>query len=303
MDTQDLSSDFQPAAPPSADEKLSPSGVAAIQGEAEPAPADRESIKRAVAAGAAGAVILASGLTLLDRVDFRQTESAPPPEETQQNVVIETPSQQAQFHLPAEGELSVEYHLDLPDAEPAQASPAAEVNLDQRIETPLKSQRDLTYNGQPTQYGCVPTSVSMITDYWNRRDSTNPTKSAQEFLDLNAAQKQFDGGGMSATNIHDELSNMGYAAGDRANASFDDLRNATQEGPVLAIVKLGMKESGPNHAVVVTDVSESGEVAVNDPWTGEARTYGREQFSASWGANFGKGASTNNFVTIRPAQK
>ncbi|MEK9163411.1 MAG: C39 family peptidase [Chloroflexota bacterium] len=164
----------------------------------------------------------------------------------------------------------------------------------------LKSQHDLVYNDQPTEYGCVPTSVSMITDYWHNNDANSPTKTPQELLDLNAAQKEFDAKGMSPTDIHDELSRMGYVAEDHTNTNFDQLRDAVKESPVLAIVKLNLKEAGANHAVVVTNISEKGDVAINDPWTGQARTYSQQQFTKSWGANFGKDAPTNSYVTINP---
>jgi uncharacterized protein YvpB len=82
---------------------------------------------------------------------------------------------------------------------------------------------------------------------------------------------------------------------------FHTLRNricAVSDGPVMKIVKLGMVKVGTNHAVVITGISDENEVRINDPWTGESKTYSREQFSHSWGANFGKNAPKNIFTTI-----
>jgi ABC-type bacteriocin/lantibiotic exporter with double-glycine peptidase domain len=80
------------------------------------------------------------------------------------------------------------------------------------------------------------------------------------------------------------------------------LREAVRKGPVLAIVKLGLMATGDNHAVVVTGISDDGQqVRINDPWDGQSHTYPWDQFSTSWGANFGKDAPKNSFVVIRPS--
>jgi len=170
-------------------------------------------------------------------------------------------------------------------------------------DVPVQSQRGLEYKGQKTAYGCTPTATSMILDYWHAQDSDNKTMSAQELLDINAGQGVFHGKGMSATNILDEVRGLGYGVTDtHTNSDLDTLKEAVSKGPVLAIVKLGMKAAGENHAVVVTGISEDGQqVRINDPWDGQAHTYSWDEFSKSWGADFGKGAPKNNFVVIRPS--
>ncbi|MDY7078821.1 MAG: C39 family peptidase [Chloroflexota bacterium] len=170
-------------------------------------------------------------------------------------------------------------------------------------EVPLQSQQGLTYKGEKTAYGCTPTATSMILDHWHAQDPANKTMSAQELLDINAGQKVFHSKGMSATNILDEVSGLGYGVTDvHADSNLDTLKEAVSKGPALAIVKLGMKATGTNHAVVVTGVSDDGQqVRINDPWTGQTHTYSWNEFSKSWGANFGKDAPKNNFVAIRPS--
>lgn len=303
MENQDSSLDSQNAAASASIEKFSPSTVAAIQGNGsaqlttQPTH-DHDSLKRALAAGVAGTVIAASSFTLLNRIDFRRSSIEAPPPDTQQTVVIQAEQPSSKFSIASDDQL--QYHLAPSDtAQVETASPSADVK--QAIhEVPVKSQRDLVYNDQPSEYGCVPTSVSMITDYWHSKDANHPTKSAQEFLDLNAMQKKFATKGMNPSDIHDELSQIGYVAEDHINTNFDQLRDAVKESPVFAIVKLNLKEAGANHAVVVTNISEKGDVAINDPWTGQAHTYTQQQFAKSWGANFGKEAPTNSYVTIRP---
>ncbi|MBN2003171.1 MAG: C39 family peptidase [Anaerolineae bacterium] len=152
-------------------------------------------------------------------------------------------------------------------------------------DVPTVSQQDLTYGGRETDYGCAPTAVSMVTEYWHQQDPSNETASAQELLDKNVEQGIFKGDGMSVTYIHDELSALGYEAEDHANADLEMLKQEVAKGPVIAAVKLGMSTNieEHNHSVVVTGISENNEVRVNDPWTGEARTYSWETFNASWG--------------------
>jgi predicted double-glycine peptidase len=150
-------------------------------------------------------------------------------------------------------------------------------------DVPATSQQPLVYQGRETDYGCAPTAVSMVTEYWHQQDPNNETSSAQELLDKNVEQGIFKGSGMSVTYIHDELSALGYAAEDHSNATLETLKHEVSKGPVIAAVKLNMRTDGTNHSVVVTGISENNEVRVNDPWTGEARTYRWETFNASWG--------------------
>ena len=186
-------------------------------------------------------------------------------------------------------------------------------------EVPLQGQQGLTYKGGKTAYGCTPTATSMILDYWHTQDPANKTMSAQKLLDINAGQEVFHSKGMSASNILDEVSGLGYGVTDvHADSNLNALKEAVSKGPVLAIVKAKVTKKnsvltselstyGDTHAVVVTGITEDGEqVRINDPWTGQEHTYPWDEFSRSWGADFGKDKSgndypRNNFVVIRPS--
>ena len=169
------------------------------------------------------------------------------------------------------------------------------------MDVPSKSQKDLTYNGRATQYGCAPTATSMLLDYWHAQDSANKTMSAQDLLDVNAEQGEFKSTGMSVTNIHDEVQRLGYGVvEDYVDSDLDTLKEHVAQGPVITAVKLNMKTSGENHSIVVTGISQDNQVRVNDPWTAESRTYSWEEFSRSWGADFGTG-TRNHFTVIRPS--
>ena len=169
------------------------------------------------------------------------------------------------------------------------------------MDVPSKSQKDLTYNDGTTQYGCAPTATSMVLDYWHTQDSAHKTMSAQDLLNVNAEQGEFKSTGMSVTNIHDEVQRLGYGVvEDYVDSDLDTLKEHVAQGPVITAVKLNMKTSGENHSIVVTGISQDNQVRVNDPWTAESRTYSWEEFSRSWGADFGTG-TRNHFTVIRPS--
>ncbi|HHH41928.1 MAG TPA: hypothetical protein ENK56_07985 [Chloroflexi bacterium] len=169
-------------------------------------------------------------------------------------------------------------------------------------DVPLRSQQGLQYKGKPTAYGCVPTVTQMVLDYWHAKDPANRTMSAQELLDRNVGQGVFNPtAGMRVDEVFDEVKSLGYQKTEvHTNANLEALRKAVAEGPVIAIVKLGLKTTGYTHAVVVTGISPDGQVRINDPWEGRSYTCSWETFSASWGADFGKGVPKNNFIVIRP---
>ncbi len=164
---------------------------------------------------------------------------------------------------------------------------------------PAISQQELTYQNKETDYGCAPTAVSMVTEYWHTQDPNNETRSAQALLDANVEQGMFVGRGMSVTHLHDELSALGYEARDYADADLETLKREVAKGPVVAAVKLGMGTDGTSHTVVVTGISEN-KVRVSDPWNGESRAYSWETFSRSWGSAFKGISSRNHFTVIRP---
>ncbi len=168
-------------------------------------------------------------------------------------------------------------------------------------DVPFVSQHGLKYGGRATQQGCVPAATAMILQYWHHLDPQNNVLTAQELLDLNAAQQQFTLSGMSPSKIHDDLQNLGYPyVVDRVDATFEELQQAVLEGPVIAMVKLEMRTEGGNHVVVVTGISPDGsQIRVNDPWLDAPQIYTQEEFLRSWGAAFGPRGRSHIFTIIR----
>lgn len=254
-------------------------------------------VKEAAVISATGAIIIGGTLLAGHEIAENHPKIDVPNQDINQTQVIESPTSSEQQFV----ESNQLYTLD---NNPVEAT--SSIKQDAPTQTrywhnvPEYSQRDLIYKGTNTEYGCVPSSASMVLDFWNQKDASFPTVSAQELLDINTEQGEFNRYGMSSSNLHDELQKIGYTAQDHANSNLDELKTAVAEGPVIAIVKLNMKIDGYNHSVVVTGISDNNEVRVNDPWTGKSETYTWDQFSLSWGANFGTNAPKNSFTSIKP---
>lgn len=163
---------------------------------------------------------------------------------------------------------------------------------------PAFSQQGLKYKEGTTQYGCTPTATAMVLAYWHQQDSRHAMRTPQELLDLNVQQEQFSPTGMSVSHIVDDVKNLGYTTVETyTNATWEQLREDVKKGPVVVVVKLGMKSSGYNHAVVLNGISDDGtKVLITDPWDGQRHEYDAQTFLASWGAFEQK----NNYMVIRP---
>lgn len=239
-------------------------------------------VKGMIAAVAAAGVM---GVTSLLHAEKVEEVTPPPIEPAPVEQIVEAPT-------PA-------FNLEQAEVSETRETPFIEAHVETAErswwhDVPAISQQTLIYQGRETDYGCAPTAVSMVTEYWHQQGPNNKTSSAQELLDKNVEQGIFKGDGMSVTYIHDELVALGYEAEDHANANLETLKQEVAKGPVIAVVKLNMRTDGTNHSVVVTGISENNEVRVNDPWTGSARTYSWNTFNASWGT-LGRW-----FTTVRP---
>lgn len=129
--------------------------------------------------------------------------------------------------------------------------------------------------------------------------------SAQKLLDINIRQGEYENKAMPPKHVYDELHGLGYEPVPMPNATKEKLEAELKKGPVLAIVKVGMKNKGDRHAVVVTGISEDGTVVkVNDPDQvqdqGKGRAYSWKEFDNSWSSNFGD--TKRNFLIIHPKE-
>jgi uncharacterized protein YvpB/uncharacterized protein YukE len=168
---------------------------------------------------------------------------------------------------------------------------------------------DVPVMSQGTLYGnaaCFPTSIAMVTKYFNNLDANDPALSANDLISSMDKGDGTYGVGIGLDKLNDEIESMGYQTPNiQVNANMDDLKSALNSGPV--IVNTGVKitnvdgvrgiggAGNTNHAMVVTGISADGtQVKVNDPWSGKEIEYSAEDFSKIW--NKGQ----NILVEVRP---
>jgi uncharacterized protein YvpB len=164
---------------------------------------------------------------------------------------------------------------------------------------PVKVQGDLMGD-----YGCTPTSISMVLDYHHRQDSNNNTVSPTKLFNMRDPGDWSGKGGMSLSKLSDELNDLGYGnITEKVGASVADLTQNLTSGPVITTLGVGLAYEprrltglGTNiHTVVVRGISENGShVIINDPWSGKQLEYPMVDFEAMWSVG-GKG-----LYAIRP---
>ncbi|MBT7191907.1 MAG: hypothetical protein HN916_17155 [Anaerolineae bacterium] len=174
---------------------------------------------------------------------------------------------------------------------------------------PVSSTHEIYYDMPPKSQGmllgsaaCLPTSISMVTDYFHAQDGVNQTATPTELVNM---LDEGDAGtkGVILNRMNDDVSEMGYQNVKlESDASFDDLSTSIKDGPVIvnAGVELTLgdvrdiqKAGHVNHAMVVKGINAE-RVVVNDPWSGAEKIFSREIFSQMW-SNGG-----NYMVLIRP---
>lgn len=169
--------------------------------------------------------------------------------------------------------------LFLPSAKPESVS----------YRLPLIRQRGLTWLGEPTARGCTAASVAMILRYWNLESETNQTLSAQELIDRNTLQGQFNpNSGLSIENVADDLAFLGYELAILRGGDKESLLDALEEfGPIAVLCKLGWKPTGANHmSVVAAYNAESDRLIVYDPNLNQPLDIAWQTFDNIWGLDY-----------------
>lgn len=154
---------------------------------------------------------------------------------------------------------------------------------------PLIRQRGLTWLGEPTARGCTAASVAMILRYWNLESETNQTFSAQELIDRNTLQGQFNpNSGLSIENVADDLAFLGYELAILRGGDKESLLDALEEfGPIAVLCKLGWKPTGANHmSVVAAYNAESDRLIVYDPNLNQPLDIAWQTFDNIWGLDY-----------------
>ncbi len=151
---------------------------------------------------------------------------------------------------------------------------------------------DVPILSQGREFGnaaCLPTSLSMITEYYHAKDSNLKTASASDLIQASDPGDGTSGSGFGVGSLNDEMADLGYNATTRVG-SMDDLKSALSNGPVIANIKVNLirapaRDIQPgnayNHSVVVKGINADS-VVINDPWSGTEKVFSRADFEKMW---------------------
>lgn len=184
---------------------------------------------------------------------------------------------------------------------------ASEATVIQDEDTNLGSKYDNHYDITPQDQGslygnaaCGPTSVSMIMDYYHKKDANNLNATPQEIISGLDQGDGTPGAGVSLSRLDDDIKEYGYQVSWQTSASLDDLETTLKEGPVIINGMVDLKGqdidipgSQVNHSMVVKGISPE-KVIINDPWSGTEKEIPTNDFQTMWDR------SDNVLYIIRP---
>jgi len=152
------------------------------------------------------------------------------------------------------------------------------------------SQEGLKYNGRVINTGCTAASVQMVLDFWHAYREDYPTISAQELINRNGWQGQFDPStGLNIMNTEDDLDELGYYLGVRDDSSKEELLAALERyGPLPVLTKVNWTPFGANHMAVITGYDpEEDIIRILDPWQiGGIMEFPYDNFDGIWSLNY-----------------
>jgi len=163
---------------------------------------------------------------------------------------------------------------------------------------------DIPPKAQGTLYGsaaCLPTSMSMVLDYYHSKNSANAAASPSDLVGMLDQGDGTSGSGIGLDKLNDDLGELGYNSAVRAG-NMDELGQALKDGPVIVNSQVGLVSvparditpNGPsNHSILVKGISAES-VVVNDPWSGTEKVLPRATFEQMW-----KGGG-NYMIVVKP---
>lgn len=152
---------------------------------------------------------------------------------------------------------------------------------------------DIPPKAQGAAYGgaaCLPTSFSMVTDYYHQKNPDNQAVSPQELVKMLDSGDGTPGKGVTFDKLNDDLGELGYQETRYFQSDLSGLKGELQGGPVVVNVKVNLTSlperalgegNGYNHAILVKGISETN-VLVNDPWSGKEMEIPAEKFERMW---------------------
>jgi predicted double-glycine peptidase len=131
--------------------------------------------------------------------------------------------------------------------------------------------------------GCGSASISMIMQYWEKKDGP-AGQSAADPAKIQSALFSPAGGRIPASAMQRYFEESGYRVF-VFNAEWDDLKHQLEQGRPLIVSLKANGPHGPLHYVVVVGIdSERGYVFVNDPAQQKMLRISRKGFESEWGS-------------------
>ncbi len=139
---------------------------------------------------------------------------------------------------------------------------------------------DVPFVAQTTD-GCGSASISMVMQYWEKKEGRTVTSNADPVI-IQAALFSRAAGGIYASKMEQYFENTGYRVFP-FSAQWSDLRHHLELGRPLIVSLKASGPLGPLHYVVVVGIdSERGYVFVNDPARQKMLRISREGFESEW---------------------
>lgn len=192
---------------------------------------------------------------------------------------------------------------DRPQPAPSSARPAPSPSSSK---SPAEGY-DIYYRIPPKSQGrlygsaaCLPTSISMVTDYFHAKNPANKAVSPRTLIRMLDPGDGTPGKGIGFDRLNDDLAELGYQA-TVSKGDMPKLEATLKNGPVLVNVKVGLTShprditpSGSYDHTVLVKGFNAKSVIINDPWSGKEKVLPRTTFEQIWN-NGGK-----YMMVIRP---
>ncbi len=195
-------------------------------------------------------------------------------------------------------------------AQPSQASSPVKTETAPTSQSPKTAPQgvyDISPKAQGQLYGnraCLPTSISMVLDYYHAKDPKNVTASPADLIKMLDSGDGTPQTGIGLDRLNDDLSELNYRSTVKVS-NMEGLKSILNNGPVVVNTQVGLlsrpnrdiiPNGSYNHAILVKGIDDKS-VIVNDPWSGKEKTIPLATFEKIWK----KGG--NYVIVIRPKDK
>ena len=152
---------------------------------------------------------------------------------------------------------------------------------------------DISPKSQDMAFGkaaCLPTSLSMLTDYYHNQDPANKAVDRDELIKMREKGDGTPGVGFGVDKLNDDLNELGYKTTKNSQSDMNGLADELKNGPLVVNVKVKLvsapertmsEGNSYNHSILIKGISDTN-VLINDPWSGKEMEIPTDQFERMW---------------------